>query len=63
MGMVTFDNFEADTFGLFVEYIYFGQYTSYDSLRRDDVRHSAKAWILDDYLDAPHLQNFAMEHL
>jgi hypothetical protein len=58
------EDFEPDTFKLFVEYMYFGRYTYRDNLRdKVRVRDAAKAWVLGDYLGAVEFTNFAMKNL
>jgi hypothetical protein len=62
---VELQDFEPETFKLFVEYIHYGRYT----IKNDDlsdgtrIRPDAKAWVLGDYLQATDFKNFAMNNL
>jgi hypothetical protein len=61
---VTIQDFEPDTFQLFVEFIYYSRYSYHDNLNNNSkVRDSAKAWVLGDYLDAVEFKNFAIRTL
>ncbi|KAF2872064.1 hypothetical protein BDV95DRAFT_33915 [Massariosphaeria phaeospora] len=55
---------EPDTFALFVEFMFRGQYTCRDEFgKRDGILEAAKAWILGDQLEATKFQNLAMHKL
>jgi hypothetical protein len=59
---VTLESFRSEIFQLFVEFIYYGQYSCAPDTA-NKISEYAEAWVMGDYLDATDFKNFAMRKL
>jgi hypothetical protein len=63
-GAAKLPGFEPKVFGLFVQFLYYHNYSTVDVIESlFQTRIDTKAWVLGDYLDAPEFKDFAMHRL